>query len=70
MVRPVPPLLAVRAVAKVSAPVDENDEVAVAPKDACDAVRTLVKSVVVVAFDAISPPLKLRSVVVALLVKR
>ena len=67
---PVPPLPAVNAVAKVSAPFAANDEVAVAPKDAVFELWLVVKRLVPVAFVKVSPPLKARSVEVAALGKR
>ncbi len=57
------------AVESVSAPVEEKDEVADWPKSAVLPAITVPNIFVVVAFVAVRPPLKFKSVVVALLVK-
>ena len=51
------------------APVLVKVEVPVAPKEACDDERTLEKKVDEVPFVIVSPPLKFKSVVVALPMK-
>ena len=70
VVEPVPPLTTVSAWAKVSAPFEAKDEVAVAPKLAVLAVSVPAKRVVEVAevalmVVAVSPPLKVSKVEVA-----
>ena len=63
---PVPPLPAVSAVARVSAPAELKEDVAVAPKEAVLPETEPPKSVVPVAFVVVSPPANERSVVVEL----
>ena len=65
-----PPLPTVRALARERTPAESNDDVAVAPKRAVLAVSTFEKNVVDVPFVIVSPPLKLRRVVVAFAGKR